>query len=78
MCSHSSQQWCMSGHDLIFQMSKDHDDGWPRKPGKPPQVRTGVQYVECNDHAEHLGEPKQEEYYQNEDQDKVGSWDISI
>ena len=38
-------------------------------------MQTGAHCMECHDHAEHLGE---EEYYQNEYWEKLGSWmDIS-
>ena len=43
------------------------------QPGEPPQVQTGVQDMECHDSAEHLGEPKQEKYYQDEDKENLES-----
>ena len=63
MSSQDNPDWHLLGHIPIF----DNDNGWPRQFGEPPQMQAGVHCMEHYDHAEHLGEPKQKEYYQNED-----------
>ena len=61
------------GHDAFSRyLWKDHDDGWPQQPREPPQMQTGVLFMEYNDNAEHLGEPEQEEYHQNEGRECLG------
>ena len=69
MSLQDNQQWIMSGHDLIFQ--KIMILVGLSKPWEPPQMQTSVQYVEWHDYEEHLGEPEQEKYFQNEDEESL-------
>ena len=55
-----------------------HVAGWSREHWESPQMQTGLQNLEWDDLNTNLGEPKQEDDYESENWEKLGSWDVTI